>query len=126
MGQLTYLLLELVWAVPVIAGQWALGHRALRRHWRVLLIGVAVPTLYFSAADALAIRVGIWTLNPELTLGLRVGGLPLEEAVFFFVTNVMVVQGLILLEAAAPASSPPPGVTALEPPPPGQRPAPRD
>ena len=95
-GQWTYLVFELAWALPVIAGQWALGHRALRANWRALVAGVLLPTLYLSTADALAIRVGIWSLNPELTLGIWIGALPLEEAVFFFLTNVMVVQGLLL------------------------------
>jgi lycopene beta-cyclase len=96
MGQLTYLVMELVWALPVIALQWALGHRVLRARLRVLALGVLIPTLYLSTVDALAIRVGIWTLSPERTLGIWLGALPLEEAVFFFLTNTMVVQGLIL------------------------------
>jgi lycopene cyclase domain-containing protein len=96
MGHFTYLVMELVWALPVIALQWALGHRVLRARFRVLALGVLIPTLYLSTADALAIRVGIWTLNPERTLGIWIGGLPIEEAVFFFLTNTMVVQGLIL------------------------------
>ncbi len=104
MGHFTYLLLELAWALPAIAGQWALGHRLLRARWRVLVLGAALPTCYLSAADALAIRIGIWTLSPELTLGLSIGALPLEEAVFFLVTNIMVVQGLIMLDRPPPAS----------------------
>lgn len=96
MGQLTYLLMELVWALPVIAFQWLLARETYRVHRRVYLLGILVPTLYLSSVDALAIRVGIWTLNPERTLGLWLGGLPLEEAVFFLLTNIMVVQGLLL------------------------------
>jgi lycopene cyclase domain-containing protein len=96
MGHLTYLGMELIWALPVIALQWIIGHRTLRTHLRLVLTAVLLPTLYLSMADALAIRVGIWTLNPELTLGLSIGALPLEEAVFFLLTNTMVVQGLVL------------------------------
>jgi lycopene cyclase domain-containing protein len=96
MGHLTYLLMELAWALPVIAGQWMLGHRTLRARWRLLVVGVLIPTAYLSAADALAIRVGIWSLNPERTLGIWIGGLPLEEGVFFLLTNIMIVQGLLL------------------------------
>ena len=96
MGHLTYLLMELAWALPVIAGQWMLGHRTLRARWRLLVIAVLIPTAYLSAADALAIRVGIWSLNPERTLGIWIGGLPLEEGVFFLLTNTMVIQGLLL------------------------------
>lgn len=96
MGQLTYLAMELVWALPVIAFQWALAGESYRAHRRVLALGILLPTLYLSSIDALAIRVGIWTLNPERTLNVWIGGLPVEEAVFFLMTNTMVVQGLLL------------------------------
>jgi len=106
MGHWTYLIYELVWALPVIAGQWALAHRVFHANLRTLLLGIAIPTLYLGAADALAIRVGIWTLNPDLTLGVWLGGLPLEEGVFFLLTNVMVVQGIIMLVCKPTTSRP--------------------
>ena len=99
-GHLTYLIFELVWALPVVLGQWIIGFRQLRRTWRLLLVGALVPTVYFSAADAVAIRAHIWTLNPGRIVGLHVGTLPIEEAIFFLVTNLMVVQGLLLLGSA--------------------------
>jgi lycopene cyclase domain-containing protein len=95
-GQYTYLIMELGWALPVIALQWVLGWETLLARRRLLVLAIAIPTLYLSSADALAIRVGIWKLNPERTLDLWVGALPIEEAIFFFLTNTMVVQGLIL------------------------------
>ena len=106
MGVWTYLIYELGWALPIILGQWALSHRVFRANLRLLLLGVAIPTFYLCAADALAIRVGIWSLNPELTLGLWIGGLPLEEGVFFLVTNIMVVQGIIMMVIKPPPSQP--------------------
>lgn len=99
-----YLGLILVWAAPVLAGQWAYAGSALWAHRRVWLLGVAVPTLYLWIADALAIRMGIWRISAEHTLGPALGGLPLEEAVFFLVTNLLVVQGLLLF-VRPPASS---------------------
>jgi len=96
-GRLTYLIFELAWALPVILGMWAIGHALLWRAWRLLVVGTLVPTVYFSAADAVAIHSHIWTLNPQRIVGLRLGPLPLEEAVFFLVTNLMTVQGLVLL-----------------------------
>ncbi len=98
MGTWTYLVFELAWALPVIIGQWVIGRDRLLTNWRVLLAGVAIPTTYLCAADALAIRVGIWSLNPELTTNVWLGGLPLEEGVFFLLTNIMVVQGVLLFE----------------------------
>jgi lycopene beta-cyclase len=57
---------------------------------------VAVPTLYLWAADRVALALGIWSIAPEHITGVHLFGLPLEEAVFFLVTNVLVVQGVLL------------------------------
>lgn len=92
----TYMGLILAWAAPVLAAQWAYaGHRVVDRAAPALL-GVALPTLYLWCADAVAIRLGIWDISGIFTLGIRPLGLPVEEAVFFLVTNILVVQGLIL------------------------------
>lgn len=91
-----YLGAILVWAAPVLAFQWAAGGNVLWRYRRALAVGVAVPTLYLCAVDRLAIGWGIWTIAAESSTGLTVLGLPVEEAVFFLVTNLLVVQGLLL------------------------------
>ena len=72
------------------------GHRLAGR-LRYVLPAFLVPGLYLSAADLVAIRSGIWTISPRATTGLHVGDLPIEEAVFFFVTSAMVVFGVELL-----------------------------
>lgn len=95
----TYLALILVWAAPVLALQAGYGARELYAHRRALAIGVAVPTIYLWIADAIAIHLGVWRISAEHTVGLALGPLPLEEAVFFLVTNLLVVQGLILFVA---------------------------
>lgn len=104
----TYLGLILVWAGPVLALQWGYAGGGIWARRRAWLVGTAVPTLYLWAADAIAIRVGIWRISEAHTLGVGVGSLPLEEAVFFLVTNLLVVQGLLLFlhppgHATAPA-----------------------
>lgn len=93
----TYLGLILVWAAPVLALQWAYGGREIWARRRALALGVGVPTLYLWVADATAIHLGIWEISAAHTLGPALGPLPLEEAVFFLVTNLLVVQGLLLL-----------------------------
>jgi lycopene beta-cyclase len=98
----TYLGLILAWASPVLALQCGYDGRALARRRRALLIGVAVPTLYLWLADAIALHAGIWTISPRFTLGIRLGPLPLEEAIFFLVTNLLVVQGLMLFVRPGP------------------------
>jgi len=91
-----YLGAILAWAAPVLVLQWAVGAPALLDRRRTVLLGVAVPTLYLSVIDRIAIHQGVWELSPTYTTGVTVAGLPVEEALFFLVTNVFVVQGLVL------------------------------
>jgi len=96
--QATYLSLIVVWAAPPIALQQAFGADILWGERRRVLWGLIPPTLYLSAADAIAIGAGTWTINPEQSLQIYLGGvLPLEEFVFFLVTNTLVVFAIVLL-----------------------------
>jgi lycopene cyclase domain-containing protein len=95
-----YLSLILVWALPPVMLQVAFGEDILRRYGRLVALGLGAPTLYLWAADTYAIRNGIWAINPLYTLGLHLpGGLPVEEAVFFLATNVLITFGLVLTTA---------------------------
>ncbi len=99
-----YLGLVLVWAGPVLALQWGFGGDLLARRWW-LLLAVALPvTLYLSLADRFALARGIWSISPAATTGVHLGGLPLEEGVFFLATNLMITLGLTLvLDERSPA-----------------------
>ena len=56
--------------------------------------------LYLVVADALAINSGTWTIAPAQSTGVMLGGvLPLEELIFFGLTNVLVVFGMTLFLA---------------------------
>lgn len=93
-----YLALELAWALPPLALQLGFGGDILWRYRRLVLLGLAVPTIYLSAADWLAVSAGTWTISPEQTLGLDLGGvLPLEEIVFFLLTSTLVTFGMTLV-----------------------------
>lgn len=95
-----YLGLILVWALPPIMLQTAYGADLLWRYRRLALPGLLVPTLYLAAADTLAISAGTWTIEPSRSLEVFLpGGLPLEELVFFLVTNVLVTFGITLILA---------------------------
>ena len=97
----TYLALELVWALPPILLQIWFGLDILVRHRRLVLLTIVPATLYLSAADHLAISLGVWTINPEQSLGLFLGThLPIEEFVFFLLTTVLVTFGLVLALAS--------------------------
>jgi lycopene cyclase domain-containing protein len=97
LGHLTYLVLELIWAFPVLALQWAVGWRALLARWLVLLLSLAITTVYLSLADGVAIAHGIWSIHGDRTLDLRAGDLPVEEILFFLLTNAMVAQSVVLV-----------------------------
>jgi len=91
-----YLGLILAWAGPILALQWIVGGAQLWATKRLWLIGTLVPTLYLWIADRIAIWQGIWSISDVFTTGLHLFGLPVEEATFFLVTNLLVVQGLLL------------------------------
>ncbi len=92
-----YLALILVWACPLLAVQWAYGGHHLWRLRRIWALAVGVPTLYLWVADRIALALGIWHISDTFTVGWHLFGLPIEEALFFLVTNLLVVQGLMLL-----------------------------
>ena len=91
-----YLGATLLWAGPILAIQWAFGWPYLWRTRRTVALGVLVPTVYLWIVDRFAIDQGLWIISSEYTIGVSIAGLPLEEAVFFLLTNVFVVQGLVL------------------------------
>jgi lycopene cyclase domain-containing protein len=96
----TYLALELAWALLPILGQLAFGADILWRYRRLILLALMPPTLYLCAADALAIGSGTWTIDPGQSVGVYLGSvLPLEEFVFFLLTNTLVVFGMVLVLA---------------------------
>ncbi len=99
----TYLVLILVWAMPIIVLQWLLGADLLRRRWKVLLTGILLPTLYLTFADSFALRSGTWTISPQQSLNyfLPMIRVPIEEAIFFLVTNTLVIQGMTLFRERA-------------------------
>jgi lycopene cyclase domain-containing protein len=94
-----YLGLILGWALPLAALMYlAIGHE-VRRYARATFIAIAAPTLYLWVADRFAIGTGIWSIAEAYTTGLHLVGLPVEEAVFFLVTNILVVLGVLLFLA---------------------------
>lgn len=103
-----YLGLILVWAAPVLAAQWAWAGRAFMARRAPAAAAVGAASLYLWSADRVAIALGIWQISADATLGLDIVGLPIEEAVFFFLTNLLVVQGLILFRHPT-RQSPSPG-----------------
>jgi len=95
-----YLGMTLAWAAPVVAFLWAVGGPVLWTSRRVVAVAVAVPSAYLWVADRYAIGRGLWTISADHSTGLLLSGLPIEETVFFVLTNLLVVQGLVLFDWA--------------------------
>ncbi|MCA9992323.1 MAG: lycopene cyclase domain-containing protein [Ardenticatenaceae bacterium] len=97
----TYLALQLVWALPPIMLQLAFGADTLWRYRRLVLVGLVPTTLYLALADTIAIGSGTWTIDPAQSLGWLLGGvLPIEEFLFFFLTNTLLIFGMTLVLAS--------------------------
>lgn len=95
-GHLRYLGLVLVWAGPPLLLQRAVAGDLLRPLSADRLRMAVPPFLWLCLADRLAIGNGIWSIAPATSTGLDVLGLPVEEAVFFAVTCLLVTDGLLL------------------------------
>lgn len=95
-GRFTYVVLEVSWAMPIILGQWAIAWRTLWPCRLVVFAGLAIPTVYLSLADGVAILNGIWTLHRNRIMGIYLGVVPIEEVLFFLLTNAMVAQSVVL------------------------------
>jgi lycopene cyclase domain-containing protein len=93
----TYLGLELGWMLPPIILQVAAGGDVLWAQRRLAGAALLPAIAYLSVADALAIGSGTWTIAPAQTTGILLGALPVEELVFFTLTNTLIVFGVTLL-----------------------------
>jgi lycopene cyclase domain-containing protein len=93
----TYLTLILSWALIPVAIQLFYGADLLLANWRLVTLSFMAPTIYLWIVDSLSISSGTWTINPAQTTGLVLGSLPMEEMLFFLMTNVIIVFGMTLL-----------------------------
>lgn len=86
----------LFWAGPILAIQWGFGWPYLWKIRKTVAVGIVVPTLYLWLIDRIAIEMGIWVISESHTVGVTLLGLPIEEAMFFFLTTVFAVQTLVM------------------------------
>ncbi len=93
-----YLSLLVLWALPPLALQLVFGWASLWRHRRAAALSILPPTLYLAAADGLAISAGVWAISPASSTGwLLLGVLPVEELVFFALTNCLIAFSVLLV-----------------------------
>ena len=79
--------------------QFGYGADILWKKRAQLLLTILPATIYLWVVDAIAIYSGVWTIDPKQTLGIKIGPLPIEEMVFFLVTNMMISFGITLMIA---------------------------
>ena len=95
---LTYLSITLFWALPPILLQFLYGADILWHHRKLVFWSIFVPGTYLSLMDIVALTDTTWSIAKDQTTGILFFGiLPLEEVVFFFITNVLITFGMTLL-----------------------------
>lgn len=106
MRHLTYLavlagcLLGALWVEPVL-------HVHVVRRWRRVAITLAVVVVIFGGWDVAAVTAGHWRYDPAHTLGVRLlGGLPLEELLFFLVVPFAAILGFEAVRAVRGSAAP--------------------
>lgn len=92
-GQETfYLGCILCWVFPVIIFLWYGAGNFFVKKIIPSSVAIVVPTLYLCWVDQLALKENIWHINENTSLNIFViDDLPLEEALFFFVVNFIIV-----------------------------------
>ena len=95
---ITYLSITLFWALPAIFPQLLYGADILWHHRKLVFLSIFIPGIYLSLADVIALKDTTWAISPAQTTGILFFGiLPLEEVVFFFITNILIAFGVTLL-----------------------------
>jgi lycopene cyclase domain-containing protein len=96
----TYLSITLFWALPAILPQLLFGADILWHYRKLVFWAIAIPGAYLSLMDIVALKETTWAISKTQTTGILFFGiLPLEEVVFFFITNVLITFGMTLLLA---------------------------
>ena len=98
----TYIALICAWAGPVLLALWCLAYQPLlmlprSKTW----LPIFLPTIYLWLVDTIALLRGTWSIESGTKMDIQIWpGLEIEEALFFVVTNTLVVFGLTAFENA--------------------------
>ncbi|KAI9925095.1 hypothetical protein MW887_006503 [Aspergillus wentii] len=98
----TYIGLILAWVCPFMLLQWVIAYRfMLQLPRREILVCIFLPTFYLWAVDTIALGNGTWVIEDDTKLNIQLWGrLDIEEALFFLVTNVMIILGQMAIDNA--------------------------
>ncbi|KAJ6103338.1 Bifunctional lycopene cyclase/phytoene synthase [Penicillium sp. IBT 16267x] len=95
-SHLQYIGLILVWALPASLREFS---SALPK--KPIMISIFLPTLYLWIVDSFSLHRGTWVIERATKLDIHLGAtLDLEEALFFLITNVMIVFGMTTIDHA--------------------------
>ena len=96
----TYLSIILFWALPPIILQILFGADILWYYRKLVCVANLAPGVYLSLMDIVALKETTWSISPSQTTGILFFGiLPIEEVLFFFITNVLLTFGITLMLA---------------------------
>ncbi|ORX60715.1 Lycopene beta-cyclase [Hesseltinella vesiculosa] len=92
----------ILWYVcPVLALLWYGAGPYICRRWKGVLTSILVPTFYLCWVDQVAIGAGTWHISERTSSKIMiVPHLPLEEFMFFFLINVVLVFATCALDRA--------------------------
>lgn len=101
-GQHTfYLGCILCWVSPVMMFLWYGAGNFFVKNIVPSTISIVVPTVYLCWVDRIALRDNVWRVNEATSLNVFVvDDLPLEETLFFLLTNVIVVLAVTSYDKA--------------------------
>lgn len=99
-GQYTYIGLILTWAPLLAFVPWTVAGKFIRSLPLSATAGpILISTAYLILAEELVCGKGKWTIPDEKKLGFRLfGSLDIEDAIFFLLTNTIIVFGLAALD----------------------------
>ena len=101
-GDATYLGLILAWACPFLMITWGMtGDMMIAQPLASTLAPIAIPTVFLWFVDELSLRQGVWSIETGTKLGSQLfGSLEIEEAIFFLITNTLIVFGIAAFDKA--------------------------
>ncbi|KAJ6635851.1 Bifunctional lycopene cyclase/phytoene synthase [Pseudolycoriella hygida] len=99
--KLFYLCTITWWALLIVVILWYIASSFVVQCYQQILCSVVFPSFYLCYVDVIALRAKVWHINESTSLEIFVvDELPLEEVVFFFITNFLVVIGAAAFDQA--------------------------
>jgi len=95
-GKWNYLFHLFAWAGTFILIQLIFGRKKIIPNLKLIAVPTVIMTIYFSLADSISIGNGIWSFDPAQTIGTKLGNVPVEEILFFLMTNILITEAMVL------------------------------